>query len=136
MPTQFTRPTVADSGYADSPRKADLVGSLVVVEMRDSNPAFETTYGPQFMAEFDLTVIDGSHAGFREQGRREFGNLGKQIAQLKPGQTGVGRIVTGQGSQGRAWFGFEFSTDDADYAAADAALTSGAVEPVASGMPF
>jgi hypothetical protein len=57
----------------------------------------------------------------REQGLWWFGNLGKQIgAGLKPGETGLGRLETGESGPGKQpWWGFQFSASDHDYAAAD-----------------
>lgn len=122
----FKRPSNSgdDNG---SPRKGDLVGDLLVIRMRDYEPEFETKYGAQASALFDLFVVDGKHAGYKEADRREFGNLAQQIGDgLETGDIGCGRYVTGQGAQGRAWFGIEWVEDDEELARAEAAwLSSG-----------
>lgn len=118
----FKRPANG-ADHAEKPRKEDLVGALLVVTMRQYDPACATKYGDQAMAEFDLLVVNGNRAGYVEKERREFGNLAMQIGRgLQPGDRGVGRYISGEGNQGRRWFGMEWSEDDADYAAAEAAL--------------
>lgn len=107
----------------EKPGKQDLVGVLVAIELRDYQPDYETKYGVQPMVEFDLIAVDGKLAGYAEENRREFGNLARQIGvALKPGETGLGRYVAGEGNQGRRWFGIEWAVDDADYTAAEKAL--------------
>lgn len=122
--SKFKRPANG-SEKGDKPRKEELVGARVVVRMREFDPQRETKYGDQAMAAFDLLVLDGEHDGYHEMGRREFGNLAAQIgAALKPGDLAVGRYISGEGNQGRRWFGIEWSEDDSDYDAAEAALAS------------
>jgi len=119
---QFRRPANGID-HGGKPRKEDLVGALLVVTMKRYDPVSATKYGKQAMAEFDLLVVDGSRAGYAETARREFGNLAVQIGRgLQPGDRGVGRYISGEGTQGRRWFGMEWSEDDADYNAAEAAL--------------
>lgn len=117
----FKRPE--NGAASEKPRKDALVGALIVITMRDYEQSFDTKYGKQAMAEFDLVVIDGDHAGYEEEARREFGNLAQQIGDgLQPGDRGVCRYISGEGNQGRRWFGVEWSEDEADYVAAGEAL--------------
>ena len=120
---EFKRP-VNGADQGDKPRKDDLVGSLVAITMRDYDGECVTKYGKQAMAEFDLVVVDGDRAGYVEEARREFGNLAQQIGDgLEPGDMGVGRYISGEGNQGRKWFGIEWAEDEGDFAAAEAALS-------------
>jgi hypothetical protein len=121
---EWTRPLAVVS-TTDKPRKDDLVGSLVVITLRAYDPAFPTEYGTNAMAEFDLVVVEGRHAGYREAGRREFGTLARQVGTaLQPGQTALGRYASGNGSGGRSWFGVTWADDPADFKAAEAAMAT------------
>lgn len=121
---QFARPENGPAGDPDRPGKRQLVGALVIVKLLGYEPSYRNPngkYDPQPMAEFDLVVVDGPHAGYTEKARREFGNLGKQIGTaLEFGQQGVGRYVFGD-----PWYGIDWAEADADYEAASKALTGG-----------
>jgi hypothetical protein len=99
--------------------KEDLLGRLLIVTLTDYDPDYQGAYGTTARAVVDIIEVGGEEA--REQGLWWFSNLAKQIgAGLKPGETGLGRIETGTTKSGTGtWWGFQFSTSDHDYAAAD-----------------
>lgn len=119
----------------DRPSKDALMGSLVVVTLDEYDPKCDTEYGEQPMAQFDLVVVDGPFAGYREEKRREFGNLGKQIgAALSIGDVAVGRYTGGTGNAGRKWYGIEWAEEPGDFDAAEKAMGQ---RPAATGkVPF
>lgn len=124
MTIQWKKPTNGAPADPDRPTKDQLVGSLIAITGGDYDPAFDTSYGEQPMAEFDLVVIDGEFAGYTEDARREFGNLAKQIgAALNRGELGLGRIESGTGNKGRTWFGIKWAEEPGDFAAAEKALS-------------
>ena len=62
----FKRPANGGGDENGSPRKGDLIGDLLVIRMRGFEEKFETKYGDQASALFDLLVVDGKHAGLKE----------------------------------------------------------------------
>ncbi len=121
-PVTFARPENGP-GPSDEIPKADLIGALVAITLKGYDPERPTSYGRSECATLDLWVLDGPYGGTQETDRCFFGLLARQISALEVGHTGVGRIVAG-GSESRPWTGITWSSADADYAAAEAAMKS------------
>lgn len=120
----FKRPSNGTPDDEDRPTKGDLVGALLVVELREYDPA-KATKGNRTtpMAVVNVTVVDGDLAGTVLDDYALFGNVAKQIAKgLDLRETGVGWITTGVNDAGNEWFGIEWAEDEADFDAAAAAL--------------
>jgi hypothetical protein len=102
--------------------KESLQDHLVVVSLREFDPAHQGKYGATEKAVVDVIDLDDSDA--QHDGVWLFGNLAKQIGSgLEEGETGVGRVVTGPTKNGTGqWWGFQFSDDDAEYEKAEQAL--------------
>jgi len=119
----FTTPRTQSAGQGEELTKEDLLGALIVISVDDFNPQTATKYGTSATLLATVTVVDGPHAGTVEPRFYCAGNLARQIGNgLDVGQMAPGRIVQGQSSGGREWFGIEWATAEQDLQAAEAAI--------------
>ena len=122
---KFSNPVQSSAEVSgDSLKKGDLLGDLVIVTPTSYDPSMQTDYGHTTALFAGIIVVDGVHAGKTDPSFAAFGNLGKQLSAVALGENALGRITSGTSSEGRAWFGFDFSSDPVDVAAATAAASA------------
>ena len=109
--SMFSKPSGPQSG--DRIPKRELVGSRVVLKLLEYDPARPTEYGESACAFVDLTVIDGQHAGTRDERYLFAGNAGKQIGEgLDVDGLAPAVVVSGKTKRGGEYFGVEWLTDE------------------------
>lgn len=116
--------------------KEDLVGSTVVVQLKEYDPEFIGQHGPTTRAICDLYVFDGTHAGTLQADSHFFGNLASQLSQIGVGQTSVCIFQTGKSKRGGSWFGASFGIDNKQYDKALKAAQAAADKPMTAAAPF
>jgi hypothetical protein len=113
--SMFSTPNGPQSG--DHIPKAELVGSRVVIKLLEYDPARPTEYGESACAFGDLVVIDGTHAGKRDERYLFAGNIGKQVgAGLDVDGLAPARVIKGSTKRGGHYFGVEWITDPVEVA--------------------
>ena len=125
---QFNNPAPSSSVAHVDLNKKDLIGDLVIVSLTSYQPELETSYGSTTASFLTLHVVDGDHAGTVIEDWAAFGVLGQQIGQLEVGENGLGRITSGESANGRSYFGFNFTSDAADIAAAEKSIATVATQ--------
>lgn len=127
--TTFATPDPDATGLTDL-TKSDLDGALVVFTLRKVDHDFPTKLGTTTAATVDLLVVDGKHAGTELPDWLAFGNLGRQLGAIPVGETGLGRIVSGDSKYGTKWYGCDYEVTADDVKAASAAVEGrAAAEP-------
>jgi hypothetical protein len=128
---------------SDGPTKSELIGSRVVVELLEYDPARPTAYGSSPCAFVRLVVLDGQHRGAVVDRYLFAGNIGRQIGEgLEVGGLAPAEVVSGKTKTGGSWFGVEWLTDEASLADAESsylAIVNGdrptaTASPAASGL--
>jgi hypothetical protein len=106
-------------GTGEYATKEDLKDRLILVTMRDFDPAYKGQYEATARAEVDVIDVE---TGKEYLGFWAFSNLGSQLGEgLTEGETGLGKIVSGPTRNGKGtWWGFDWSEDDADSERAEA----------------
>lgn len=115
---------------SERPTKQDLLGSLVVLRLREYDPEFSSRFGTTQAAFLEeLYVCDGEHAGVY-QDKAYFGLIARQIGEaLEAGQIAPARVVSGTTKAGSKWTGVDFDLDPKDLEAATAYYQSAAPAP-------
>ena len=107
------------NGTGEYATKEELKDRLILITMRDFDPAYKGQYEPTARAEVDIIDVE---TGKEYLGFWAFSNLGAQLGEgLTEGETGLGKIVSGPTRSGKGtWWGINWSEDEADYERAEA----------------
>jgi hypothetical protein len=119
-----TKPLIKRAPEQDSKQwtsKEDLENILVAVKCNSYSAKHAGKYGPTERVIVNITQIEN---GEHHADVIFHGGLAKQIGEhLKPGEIGLGRIVSGAVKSGTGrWWGIDWSHDDDEYASAEAVI--------------
>lgn len=111
-----------EAGETSSFDREAALGRLLWVRLKEYSDSHPGKFGAGPRAVVDIIDLDADGEPYYYPATWLFSTLGRQIARdLEVGEIGCGHIVTGTTATGQSWYGFEFATDDADYARADKA---------------